>query len=159
MRLPIRDEVTAPLLAGCTRSTAGWPMNSLPACDCACNRDSTSTRNSESPAQARSRNGMRCDEAAASASSNTARICFQRSGVMRGRPSLLGPIELAVEPDAGRIPIALHGGLGDAQQLGGVLDGEPGEESHFDHPALLRINPGQVVERVVQGHDVEIGPG
>ena len=52
-----------------------------------------------------------------------------------------------------------HSGFGNAEHLGGVFDGQAGKESQLHHAALLRIDPRQVVESVVEGDDIEIGLG
>jgi hypothetical protein len=59
----------------------------------------------------------------ASASSNTARICRQRSGVMGSRP-----VQLAVEPDASRVPVSFDCRCGDSQHLGCVLNRQAGKK-------------------------------
>ena len=62
------------------------------------------------------------------------------------------------EPGPGVGPVLVGGGRGDPEDLGGLPDGQPGEEPELDEFGLPGVLPGELLERVVQCEQVEVGP-
>jgi hypothetical protein len=63
--------------------------------------------------------------------------------------------QFANEPCARRHPVAIDSGAGDAERFGSLLDRQSGEEAELDHAALLRIEFGVRVERIIEGDQLE----
>src|SRR6186713_2102865 len=61
-------------------------------------------------------------------------------------PRLGRPAQLGKQPGPGKGPVTLGRGRRDAQGAGGILDGQPGEESELDQLCLLRCFAGQLVQ-------------
>jgi len=55
-----------------------------------------------------------------------------------------GFTHVVVQPNSGRRPISLHGGGGNTEHVGGLLDGKSAEKPHFYNSALLRIEFGEL---------------
>jgi hypothetical protein len=61
-----------------------------------------------------------------------------------------------IQPRSGNPPLALHRPGGDAQDVGGLLDGETAEESELDDASLLRVESLQVGESPVKRDGVDV---
>ena len=62
-----------------------------------------------------------------------------------------------MEPDAGGSPFPRNGGRRNAEHFRGVVDRETGEEAQFHDAALLFIEFGEILQRLVEYDDVEVG--
>src|SRR2546425_349877 len=69
---------------------------------------------------------------------------FPAGGIHR-RVSARSP-QLTGQPRLGGSPIAQHGGLGYAEQLGALRHVEAAEEPALDHQGLARLEAGQLLE-------------
>jgi hypothetical protein len=66
---------------------------------------------------------------------------------------------LGEEPRPGHPPVALHGVDGEPQDFGRFLDGESSKVAQLHHAALAAVEPGQFVERLVQGEEIDVAGG
>jgi len=64
-----------------------------------------------------------------------------------------------VDPDAGKLPVTFKGSFGDAQDHGGLLDGEAAEEAELDDFDEVGVNGGEFFESGVEGEEVGGGVG
>jgi len=67
--------------------------------------------------------------------------------------------ESCVQPCACESPSARDSGRRYPECLCGLFGRQTGKETQFDHARALRVQNGEVRERVVQCHDVQIGCG
>ena len=61
-----------------------------------------------------------------------------------------------MKPCTGSRPIPLHRSRSTFQYLRNLLQGEPGKEAQFYDSALARVHFGEMVERLIEGEDVNI---
>jgi hypothetical protein len=73
-----------------------------------------------------------------------------------GRPSSIAA-DGVVEPRAREVPVAIDRRVGDLHDLRDFTDGQAAEELQLDDAALARIESAQLVQRVVEDHDVDVG--
>src|SRR5262249_34976531 len=71
---------------------------------------------------------------------------------------LTGAAEFGEEEGAGGGPVEVGGARGDAEGLGGLPDGQPGEEAERDDGGGLGLARGETGEGLVQGEQV-VGVG
>ena len=70
-----------------------------------------------------------------------------------------GRCELREQPGARHRPVALDGPRGDAHDLCDLLDRHAGEIAQFDDAGLTGIDRGELVERLIEGFDVDAAVG
>src|SRR5215467_13360326 len=112
-------------------------------------KDSTSRRNSSSPAQAWSRKAARSGTGHSSAASSNSSTCFQRSGFIRHN--------FAYRPLQPRLcfaPLAFDSSRCDLQHLGHLFISQPAEELHLDDLAFARVHLREILQRVVEGDHI-----
>src|SRR5215470_15275020 len=110
------------------------------------NKDSTSRRNSSSPAQAWSRKAARSGAGHSSAASSNSSTCFQRSGFIRHNFAYC-----PLQPRFCFAPLAFDSSRCDLQHLGDLFISQPAEELHLDDLGLTRVHFGEILQRVVEG--------
>src|SRR6266704_1207086 len=66
------------------------------------------------------------------------------------------PRHFPMKPCAGSRPIPLHRSRSNFQYLRNLLQGEPSKEAQFYDSALARVHFGEMVERLIEGEDVNI---
>src|SRR6266852_2256690 len=78
---------------------------------------------------------------------------------LAGRESWLAAIvspESTFEVGLGHHPIALNCGGRNAQRLGSLLDRKSGKETQFNDARLLRIEPAQIEQRIIERHQIDL---
>src|SRR5262245_25908752 len=63
-------------------------------------------------------------------------------------------LNLAVQPRPGVDPLTFCRGRGDAQGVGGFLDGQAGEVAELDQPGLGRVFEFELLQGLVEGQEV-----
>src|SRR5262249_35156509 len=67
------------------------------------------------------------------------------AGGWAGEGKLSAAADLGLQPGAGEGPVAVGRARRDAEDLGGLLAGQPGEVAQLDQPRLDRVGGGQLV--------------
>src|SRR5262249_61305168 len=75
------------------------------------------------------------------------------------RPPRSAAADFGLEPGPGIGPVAVGGGRGDAQHLGGLLAGQAGKVAQLDELRLLGIDRGQLLEGLVEGEQLVVRLG
>lgn len=65
-----------------------------------------------------------------------------------------GPLQLAEEPRPGELPFVLDRAWRPAEDVGGLLDGQTGEEPELHDPFLVRIELREAVQRFIDGEHI-----
>ena len=84
------------------------------------------------------------------ATSLAAQNLYRDKGGHEGRLYKLVILDLLMEPGFGHAPFSLHRSCRYSQSFGCVFDCKAAEDAKLNHPALLRVNCCQVVERFIQ---------
>ncbi len=77
---------------------------------------------------------------------------------LTGRCAAGASLDFQAEPRAGVGPIVVGRRLGNAECLGGLGDGQPGEEAELDQPRPARVVPFELGQGLVQGQQVQAWP-
>ena len=72
---------------------------------------------------------------------------------------MTGAGQRLVQKGAGRLPVALRGGAGDAQHLRHLLHLQSAEVTQLDHLHLAPVQRIQLLQRLVQGQGVDADAG
>src|SRR3954469_7865687 len=106
-----------------------------------------------SPAQALRRNASRSSGGRSSADWNKSSTCFQRLGSM-------GPStgKLPKQPGPGQSPVPFYSDRRNLQDFGCFFHTQTSEVSHLDHLHLARIEPGQLIQGIIERRQIRISP-
>src|SRR5688572_24098320 len=124
--LPTRDIFSQ----SAARSDAGVSSRLFP-CSCVASRDSTSRRNSSSPAHASASNAARSLGVRSRAAWNSFSICCHRSAGI-----LTSVRNLTLQPGFGKGPVAHYGSGRDLQDLGRLFKAQTAKETQFHYLAF-----------------------
>mmetsp|Transcript_44091 Transcript_44091/g.77914 ORF Transcript_44091/g.77914 Transcript_44091/m.77914 type:complete len:265 (-) Transcript_44091:28-822(-) len=158
MRWPARsDGSSCPASVSMTARAAGVPRKPCTSRDASCasmaaRRSARAVSCSASAARRRPRSGSSRSSSSSSRGLSRAHCCASMA-VMKAPASVA---QAGRQEEAGLLPVALHGALGDAQGLGDLALGQAGKVAHLHDLGQARFEPGQLIQGLVHLQHVVI---